>query len=157
MRKTKFLKKVTAIALALGMLTIPNLALAATKMPTADTTGVEVQPRWTYLRLCQCGLDVVDGPNKIISILFSTDTYENGAGVEAEMEWYNPTKSRWQEVPDMTWNGYTTTRRYYDIEENDVQVPYSGKYRALVTFYAVDSTGKIIESTTDYTNVITVS
>ncbi len=156
MRKMKFLKKVTAIALALGMLTIPNLSLAATETSNDDTTGTQIQPRWTYINCCMSGLHLVDGPNKIISVSCSTDTYNPGAGTSAELEWYNPDTRKWQEVPDMYWGGYSTLERFYDIDEDNVKVPNSGKYRALISHYAVDSNGEVLEATSEYTNIVTV-
>ena len=155
--KVTLKNKAMTIAICLiGLITllmIPSLVLASEIELSSSQSSV--QPRWSYLWICDHGIDYAENIPKGISLAASTQVYSNKyAGVEVQLEKYVSSASRWMIVPTYYWEAYEEDD-YAQVAEDDIALS-TGTYRLSILHTAYDTDGLPLESFAACSDEITI-
>lgn len=139
-------KKLFGFVLAIMMLMVPNLVLAG--------TNTQIQPRWSYIYSIAHSLERVDN-EKALALYAETETYQGYyAAVEAQLQKYNSSTGRWENVSEVFWD-YADESEFCYIDATYISVP-SGKYRFDLTFVAYNTSWIELEYFGCYTDQVTI-
>ena len=155
--KVTLKNKAMTIAICLiGLITllmIPSLVLAS-EVEMSSSQG-NIQPRWSYLWMCDNGIDYASNISKGISLFGSTQVYSNKyAGVMIQLEKYIDSCDCWVNVPTYCWEAYEEDDYAY-IFEDDISLS-SGVYRFSILHTAYDTDGLELESFATSSEEITI-
>lgn len=147
----KVMMVVISLVCAITMLMVPTLVLAAN---TTDNVQSGIQPRWSYLWICEQAIDYAENISPGIMVYGSTQTYDGCySEVEIQLEKYT-TSGIWVNVPTYYWSSYSESD-YTEVFEDDISVS-PGVYRCSLVHTAYDVDGIPLESTFSRTVEITV-
>ncbi|MBR3888193.1 MAG: hypothetical protein IKJ32_03750 [Clostridia bacterium] len=139
-------KKLFGFVLAIMMLMVPNLVLAG--------TSAQIQPRWACILSIGHLLERVED-ERALSLYAETETYSGYyAAVEAQLQKYNSSTRRWDNVNEVYWD-YADESEYCYIDATYISVP-SGTYRFDLTFVAYSTSWVELESFSCYTDQVTI-
>lgn len=149
-------KAMTIAILLIGLITllmVPSLVLAS-EFETSSSQG-SIQPRWSYLWMCDNGIDYASNISRGISLTGSTKVRSNKySGVEIQLEKYVDSCACWMNVPTYAWEAYEEADYAY-IFEDDVSLS-TGTYRFSILHTAYDTDGLPLESFAAYSEEITI-
>ena len=149
-------KAMTIAVCLIGLITllmIPSLVLASELELSSSQNSV--QPRWSYLWICDNAIDYAENISRGISFAASTKVRSNKyAGVEIQLEKYVSSASRWMDVPTYYWDAYEEDDYAY-IMEDDVSLS-TGTYRLAILHTAYDTDGLPLESFAACSDEITI-
>ena len=149
-------KAMTIAVCLIGLITllmIPSLVLASEIELSSSQSSV--QPRWSYLWICDNAIYYADNRSRGISFAASTKVYSNKyAGVEIQLEKYVSSASRWMNVPTYYWDAYEEDD-YAQVAEDDIPLS-TGTYRLAILHTAYDTDGLPLESFAAYSEEITI-
>lgn len=149
-------KAMTIAVCLIGLITllmVPSLVLAS-EVELSSSQG-SVQPRWSYLWICDNGIDYASNISKGISLTGSTQVRSNKyAGVVIQLERYVDSCSCWINVPTYCWEAYEEDD-YACIFEDDISLA-SGTYRFSILHTAYDTDGLELESFAASSDEITI-
>ena len=149
-------KAMTIAVCLIGLITllmVPSLVLAS-EVELSSSQG-SIQPRWSYLWICDNGIEYADNIPKGVDIAGSTTVYPGKyAGVSIQLERYVDSCSCWINVPTYYWEDYQEDDYSY-IYEADVSLA-SGTYRFSILHTAYDTDGLPLESFATSSDEITI-
>ena len=145
--KSKFLVSFFSLVMAITMLLVPTISFASTSAEESV-----IQPRWSYLHMCENSLQLAEDISQGIQIYGCTVTYSGHAGVEIQLQKWNGYD--WLNVSDYYWEAYGSTGYAVAAEEN-VEVS-AGVYRLSLLHTAYSSSGLPLESFAAYSNEVRV-
>ena len=148
--KSKVMMVVICLVCAITVLMVPTLVLAS---DTVDSARDGIQPRWTFLWMCDNSINYASDIDKGIRVYASTQTYTDYyAEVEVQLQKY--TSGVWVNVPTYCWSEYSGTH-YAEVFEDNIALS-SGTYRCELVHNAYDPSGFPLESNFSNTLEITI-
>ncbi len=138
--KSKVMMVVICLVCVITVLMVPTLVLAS---DTVNSAQDGIQPRWSYLWICENNIDYANDISKGLWIYGSTQAYyDYYAEVEIQLQKY--TSGVWVDVPTYYWRAYPEDS-YAEIEEDNISVS-SGVYRCSLVHTAYTQSGVPLES-----------
>ena len=155
--KVTLKNKAMTIAICLiGLITllmVPSLVLASEVRLSSSQSSV--QPRWSYLWVCDNAIDYAENISRGISLAGSTKVRSNKyAGVEIQLEKYINSCECWMNVPTYYWEAYEEDD-YAQVAEDDISLS-TGTYRFSILHTAYDTDGLPLESFAASSDEITI-
>ena len=120
-----------------------------------EARGSSIQPRWSFLNICENYLDYASNISKGIYIYGSTLVNSNRyAGLEIQLQRYVDSCECWMNCPTYYWDAYVEDD-FAEISIDNISVA-SGIYRFQIVHTAHDTSGLEIESFSANSNEIRI-